>query len=373
MTRTRRRFLTIAGATALAGCLGESTGDDGQSTRTSSTRGGATGTGTGTTTTGPAPETSSVDLLLNWKPNGLHVPYYAAKGEGLFAEAGFDEVRIESGDGSTFSAKQVGLGNTPFGITSADQALNVNTRGLSPRAVAVVMQRSPVVVFTARERFGEEFTDLEQLRGKTVGTGPGMVRQVTRFLLERQGVLEDVTLADSGYSTVQQLLDGEIDAAGGVFGDAIAAAANGYETDSVRAAEFVPSYGHVVVTNPEFASNNPRTVRAFLRAVAHGAVWADRNPEAAVDHLVAENGALSETRDVERRKWSRMTSGFMLSETVRRDGWGHSSPEPWRVTYDVLSDADLLGGSVDPTTVWTNEYLPEASRYVASYADLVSG
>lgn len=369
MAHNRRAFLVAAGAAVVAGCSGGRT----QQLTTTETASESTSTTETTTKTTAGPERSSVDLLLNWKPSGLHVPYYAAKAEGFYREAGFDEVTVESGKGSDFSAKQVGLGNSAFGVTSADQVLNVNTRGLSPRAVAVVMQKSPVVVFAAREQFGGKLTDAEQLAGKTVGTGPGMVRLMTKLLLERKGVLEDVELVDTGYSTVQKLLDGEIDAAGGVFGDAISAQNQGYTTDSIRVADTIPSYGHVLVADDAFASANPRTVEAFLRATAHGAAWAHQHPEKAVGHLVDANEALAETREAQREKWTTMAEGFSLSEAVRERGWGYSDAEPWRVTYDVLRQADLLGGTLDPKTVWTNDYLDADARYVGDYYQTVTG
>ncbi|MFC7080603.1 ABC transporter substrate-binding protein [Halorussus caseinilyticus] len=234
MGETRRRFLRAAGASAVG------------------LSGGVAGT---------AAQSGGVGLLLNWKPNGLHVPYYAARARGYYDEQGLTLARIESGQGSDFAAKQVGLGNTEFAVTSADQMLNVNTRGLSPRSVGVVMQRSPVVVFTTDGTFGGRLTGADQLAGKTVGTGPGMVKILTKLLLEEKGVLSDVTLVDTGFDTVQQLLGGEIDAAGGVFADAVVARRKAGGVSSIPVAETIPSYGHVVGANADFADRNPENVR----------------------------------------------------------------------------------------------------------------
>ncbi|WP_115862357.1 ABC transporter substrate-binding protein [Halorussus litoreus] len=351
MGETRRQFLRATGAGAvgltgaarLTGAVGVTAGQD-----------------------------DGVSLLLNWKPNGLHVPYYAAQARGFYEEAGVEVTNIESGQGSDFSAKQVGLGNTPLAITSADQLLNVNTRGLSPTAAGVVMQRSPVVVFTTRETFGGEFTSVDQLAGKTVGTGPGMVRILTRLLLERRGVLSDVELVDSGFDTVQQLLAGDIDAAGGVFGDAVTAGQDASEVFSIPVADAIPSYGHVVAANDDFADSNPDAVRGFLRATARGAAWATENPGEATDLLVEANSSLEQSAEVERAKWVEMANGYVLSEAVREQGWGWSESEPWATTYEALLDADLLGGEVDPESVWTNEYLDPDSEYVGDYASRVS-
>ncbi|AXG11475.1 ABC transporter substrate-binding protein [Haloplanus rubicundus] len=364
---SRRAFLAATGvaASGLAGCLG---GTDGAGAGGSGDEGG-TASPTGTTTGTPIPGESS--LLLNWKPSGLHVPYFAAKANGFYEEEGLTLGEIRTGEGSTFSAKQTGLGNVDFAVTSSDQVLNVNSRDLSPLSVGVVMQKSPAVVFSTREAFGGELTSPDQLAGKTVGTGPGMVRMLTSLLLEDAGVREDVEMVDTGYDTVQQLLSGEIDAAGGVFGDAISAEAQGYTVDSLAVGDSIPSYGHVIATNREWAGDNSEAVRAFLRGTARGAAWAHQRPGEATDLLVDANGVLEESRDQQQQKWERMADGFMTGDAVADHGWGWSESEPWQVVHDALAGADALGGEVDPASVWTNEYLDTDSRFVGSYTDVI--
>jgi NitT/TauT family transport system substrate-binding protein len=357
MGKKRREFLAVVGSASVgARYLGTVEGRVGSHSRGAATK----------------QEIGSASLLLNWRTSGLHVPYYAALEQGFYADEGLDLAEIESGQGSDFSAKQVGLGNTEFAITSSDQLLNINTRELSPRCVGIVMQRGPVVVFAAREQFGEELTDPEQLRDRTVGSGPGMVRQMTQSYLDRHGVLGNVEYVDTGFDTVQQLLTGEIDVAGGVFGDAVDARQQGYEIDVLSVHETIPSYGHVVATAEEYATDNPEAVRAFLRATARGAVWGNQNPEEAIDVLVDRQPELEEVRENQRAKWDLMRTDYMLSDVVRKNGWGWNRPEPWAQTYTVLEEGEFLDGEVDPETVWTNDYIDTDYEYIRDYADLVS-
>lgn len=298
----------------------------------------------------------------------MHIPYYAAHERGYYEDNGLNLRAIETGQGSDFSAQQAGLENKDFAVTSADQILSVNSKDLSPLSIGVVMQRSPVILFTTRQTFGQQLQNLDQLAGKTVGTGPGMVRILTK-LLESAGVLDDVQLVDTGYDTVQKLLSGKIDAVGGVFGDAISVRVRDYTTDSIPIASSVASYGHVIATSRKFADKNPNIVRSFLRATARGAAWAHQNPVAATDILIGANGALEETRTQQRQKWATMANQFMLSVTVRQQGWSVARNEPWMVTADALRDADLLNGEVTPKNVWTNEYLDTEYEYIGSYTN----
>jgi NitT/TauT family transport system substrate-binding protein len=355
MGKTRRKFLATVGGTSVGFGRFDSTVVGARRYGTVS------GQGVG-----------SASLLLNWRTSGLHVPYYAARERGFYANEGLELAEIESGQGSDFAAKQAGLGNTEFAITSSDQLLNVNTRELSPRSVAVVMQRNPVVVFAAREQFRAELTDPEQLRGRTVGSGPGMVRQMTQSYLDRHGVRGDVEYVDTGFDTVQQLLSGEVDAAGGVFGDAVDARQQGYEVDVLSVHDTVPAYGHVIATSEAFADDNPEAVRAFLRATARGAVWGNRNPEAAIDVLVDRQPELAEVRENQRAKWDLLRTDYALSPAVRERGWGWSRPDPWAETYAVLDEGEFLDGEADPETVWTNEYLDTDYEYIRDYAELAS-
>lgn len=347
----RRHVLAVAGGAAVAGCAG-GPGDDESAGQTADGE----------------PEVAEVNLLLNWQISGLHAPYVAASENGFYEEEGFEGVEIEGGDGADFAANQAGLGNVEFAITSADQVLNVNSRGLSPQCVAVVMQRNPTVVFATRDGFGE-LTDPEQLEGATVGSGPGMVREMTQAYLDSHGVLESVEYVDAGFDTVQQLLAGDLDAAGGVFGDAIDAEHQGAEIDALSVDETIRSYGHLMATDERFAAENETTVRSFLRATARGAAWASDNPEEAIDLLVDVQPELEEVRENQVEKWERMSAEYMLSNAVAERGWGVSDPEPWEETDETLAAADVFEDDVDPETVWTNDYLDDEYEYIADYEE----
>lgn len=320
---------------------------------------------------GSSEGTESVSLLLNWTPNGLHVPYYAAAAQGFYEAEGIEIEEIRSGDGSDYSARQAGLGNTEFAVTSSDQVLLTTGGGVDVTAIGAMMQRSPNVVFATRDSFGEPLEEPEQLAGTRVGTGPGMVRMLTELYLEEVGVREEVELVDAGYNTVQRLLDGDFEAAGGVFGDAIDAEYQGATVDSLGIADEVPAYGHVLAASPDYLDDNPETVRGFLRATARGAAWATNNPEAGVDALVDENESLSEVRDQARETWETMATDHVVGPAVEAEGWGWQESAPWTTVADTLEDADS-GDVADPDDVWTNEYLDTDSPYVGEYAERVS-
>lgn len=369
MQHTRRAFVGAVGGVALAGCTGErDPGIGGGEDNGENGEAGGGGDESGSET--PDPEMSSVSLVLNWRIGGLHAPYFAALENGFYTDEGFEDVDIESGQGSDFAAQQVSIGNSEFGITSSDQVLAVASEGLSPQCVGVMMQHNPVTVFSTPENFGEELTDPEQLAGRTLGSGPGMVRQMTEAYLDSHDVLDEVEYVDSGFDTVQQLLTGEIDAASGVFSDVVDAEHQDYEIDTLPTADTIASYGHLVAIEESFGEENPHTVESFLRATARGAVWANQHPEEAIDALISAQSELEEVRGNQRDKWDVMRTEYMLSDTVRQDGWGASDPGPWQETYETLEAGGFFENDVDSRTVWTNAFLDTEYESIAEYADL---
>lgn len=355
MERTRRSYLAAAcGAVtaAAAGCSGIGGGGAGESLE---------------------PGAESPSLLLNWRPSGLHVPYYAALERGFYEEEGVKLGGIESGQGSDFSATQAALENVEFGVTSSDQVLNVASKGLTPICVGVIMQRGPVVLFTERDEFGEELTDPGQLTGATLGSGPGMVRMLSMAYLESVGLAGDVEVVDAGTDTVQQLLTGEIDVAAGVFGDVVDARHQGATIDTLSVADEVPSYGHVIATNQSFAEEYPDTLRAFLRGTARGAAWASTEVEAAIDLLVESEPELEEARANQRDKWDTFQAEYLVSDSAREHGWGWNDGDVWRTMADVLSERDFLESEVDSDAVWTNEYLDQDYRYIGDFTGEADG
>src|SRR3954447_7507201 len=76
-----------------------------------------------------------VTLTLNWTPTADHSPFYYAKAQGWYEQAGID-LTIESGKGSGVSALKVGSGGSPFGI--ADLATMLVARSKGADAVALM-------------------------------------------------------------------------------------------------------------------------------------------------------------------------------------------------------------------------------------------
>ena len=319
--------------------------------------------------------TTEVDFQLNWEPNGFQAPYFLARERGFYDEEGLD-VRFVEGHGSPFAAEQAGEGRREFALAGGSAVLSVRSRGVEPLAVAAVTQKTPAAVYTLRDAFGEELTSPDQLAGRTVAPSATKTRILTAQLLENAGISDEVELQSvdehTHHRVQHKLVDGEVDAAVGVV-------TNGYElqaehdrtADELPIGDYLDVYGMTIVTNPEFAAENPETVEAFLRATARGWVAATEDPDEAIDVLVERNATLERTRDVERRKFGAAVEELQWTDRLREAGWGHHDADRWQTLGETLAETDLLDGEVDPDAAWTNEYLDADADAIGAYADRV--
>lgn len=315
---------------------------------------------------------SSISFQLNWEPNGFQAPYFLAREHGFYEEEGL-EVKFVEGHGSPFAAEETARGRADFGLAGASAVLSVGSQGHEPLAVAAVTQKTPAAVYSLRDVFGEILEEPTQLAGRTVAPSATKTRILAAQLLEDAGVREEVELLDvdphTHHRVEHKLLEGSVDAAVGVVTNGMELEREHDRTaDELPIGDFLPIYGMTLVTNPTFATENPDTVRGFLRATARGWIEATGDPEAAIDALVGRNATLERDREIERIKFETASEKLQFTEHVREAGWGNHDATRWEKLGATLAETDLLEGEVDVESAWTNEFLDTDSSAIREYA-----
>jgi NitT/TauT family transport system substrate-binding protein len=315
---------------------------------------------------------SAVSFQLNWEPNGFQAPYFLARERGFYDEEGLD-VEFVEGHGSPFAAEEAARGRADFALSGASAVLSVTSQGHEPLAVAAVTQKTPAAVYSLRDVFGEPLEDPSQLAGRTVAPSATKTRILAAQLLSDAGIRDEVELLEvdphTHHRVEHKLLDGSVDAAVGVVTNGIELEReHDRKADELPIGDFLPIYGMTLVTNPEFADENPDTVRGFLRATARGWIEATNDPEAAIDALVARNATLERDREIERIKFETASEKLQFTEHVREAGWGNHDATRWKTLEHTLTETDLLESAVDSQTVWTNEYLDTGLDEISEYA-----
>ena len=313
----------------------------------------------------------TVAFQLNWEPNGFQAPYFLARARGYYEEEGID-VQFVEGHGSPFAAEQAARGRADVALAGASAVLAKQSEGFDPLAVAAVTKKTPAAIYTLRDVFGEPLERPEQLADRTVAPSATKTRILAAQLFEETGIRDRVDLLavdpNTHHRVEHQILDGSVDAAVGVVTNGVELELEHDRTaDELPIGESLGVYGMMLVTNAEFASENGEAVRSFLRGTARGWAAATRDPEAAIDALVERNATLERRREIETRKFEAAATGLQFTEHVREDGWGAHQAERWRRLGSMLSETDLLDGTIDPDSIWTNDYLDDEAGVIRDY------
>ena len=310
-----------------------------------------------------------VDFQLNWEPTGFQAPFFLGAERGYYEEEGLDVRMLGArgggvGTGSPFATERVADGSCAFAWAGGSGIALSRSRGNEIVAVAGGTHRTPAAVFTLEDEFEGPLEAPEQLEGMTLAPTATKTSLLAGMLLREAGIRDSVQLLGVDQHThhrpQRKLLDGTVDAAVGVVTNGEELAREYDRTaHELSIGLQLPIYGMAVVANPEYAAENPDTVRAFLRATARS--WADAvaDPEAAIDAVVDRNADLAYTREIERRKLDWMLEEFIEYDTFE-PGWGTHDAERWAELVDRMAEMNALQNPVDADALWTDEYLDDS-------------
>jgi NitT/TauT family transport system substrate-binding protein len=117
----------------------------------------------------PALAAEKFTFALNWFPVGDHAAYWVALDKGYFADRGLD-VTLESSKGSGDSIAKVDSGRADAGLADSAVVIASHARGTTIKVVGMVFDKTPLNVFSSKDKPVREPKDLE---GKTLGAPPG--------------------------------------------------------------------------------------------------------------------------------------------------------------------------------------------------------
>lgn len=278
-------------------------------------------------------------LGLNWRPNGLHLPFYTASLSNQYDAVGLD-VGIEHYEGSDRALEAVSSGAVDVGLVGAATILRTRADGEAVVPIAVAYQRAMAVLYTVRERFGEPLTGVSQLRGRRIGMpARSETRILGRLFLNQVALDEAVSIVDTAGEEQEALLSGDVDVVTGSFSDPRQLERQGMTVDTLVVADRFPIYGPTLIAREErLASQNP-TLERFLAGTIAGWAEACHDPTPAATHVATLSGS-----DPERVKttFESALCEFGGSEAVRENGWGWQSETTWDRLRGALTQGTLL-------------------------------
>lgn len=353
---TRRRVLAAGGASvgaAVAGCVGGSS--DGGTTDGDGDGGSQETTG-GAMSTATAETLASVTYRNRYKRVGIATGMNDAAVEmGLWESEGVD-VSFKPSTGTTAAAKSVASGNDMFG--------NGETSGVLPLMeqeddlVIIAQHMDPLQGVVTRGDNG--ITDWADLEGTTVGVNPYGGINMGKVAMRREGVdLSTVTFRNvQPGQEVQVLVEGAVDA---MIKWLVLLPprlrAQGHSPNVLPTTDVLDLPGVTLFTRRQVVENKPDVVDAFVR----GWLQANRTFATDVDRVFeVYDDIASKYYDAElnRKALPTFYSALVPSKSVGEEhGKGWVSPSEIQGLVDILDENDVIEGSLDPETTFTNRFI----------------
>lgn len=285
-------------------------------------------------------DVQQLTLAVNWQPNGLHMPFYAAAGDSRYADHGV-AVRFEHHEGSRRALSAVASGDADIGVVGAATIIRAREAGISVVPLAVLYQRAMTVLYTTRETFGEPFETVEQLRGRRIGVPVQSETGVlARLFLSQANLAESVHFVDTVGEEQHLLLTDDADVVTGSFSDPQRLQERGMTVDSILVADHFPIYGPSLVVHEDALADRSKLFRNFLMGTMDGWAQTKLHPTKATQRVPTKGDVPSDNmRDM--FEWA--VDQFGENDTVRKHGWGWQRTEMWDRLRTALSHADLLG------------------------------
>ncbi len=312
-------------------------------------------TGSTSESTEKSKELTEITFVLDWTPNTNHTGLYVAQAKGYFEDAGLKVNIIQPPeDGAT---NMVASGQAQFGIDFQDYLPPVFTSDekVPVVAVAAILQHNTSGIISLKEDGIDSPKDLE---GKNYATWDLPVEKaMMQNIVEADGGdFSKVNLIPEYVENEPAALQQDIDAIWVYYAWAgISCKQAGLDTNMIYFKDITPEfdyYSPVIITNSDWAAENPDIARAFLEAVKNGYEFAIDNPDEAADILCEQVPELDKELVKESQEW---ISGQYKADVEQ---WGYIDQARWDAFFKWLSDNNL-SDEIPAGYGFTDEYLPQ--------------
>jgi NitT/TauT family transport system substrate-binding protein len=324
-----------------------------------------------TTTTAPSAAASSVaagstmpdtgtpvSISLGYIPDVQFAPFYVAQERGYYAQEGL-KVTIEH----TFfqeAVVQVAQGQLTFALAAGDEILAARAQGVPIRMVYQVYQQYPIAIFS---KASEGVATPDDLRGTTVGVPARAGATYVGLLgvMDAQDIPEDdVTIAEIGFTQAEAVQTDKVPVAVGyINNEPLLLRENGIDVNVIPVSEYINLVSNGIVASEDRISNDPDTIRRFLRATARGLQDTLDDPDGAFEIALGVIPEIPEAQRAQQREKLAQTLPLWRSEASEQNGLGYSDPAAWQTTYTFLRDSGILQQDIDVTEAFTNELYKE--------------
>lgn len=317
--------------------------------------------GLGLAANAAAQQRDKVTLLLNWYLYSEHAPFFLGKAKGMYAAENID-LDIQEGRGSAVSIQAVAAGSATFGYVDVPTMIKAATKGAPVKAIGVALQLSPMSVMGLAEKNIKEPKDII---GKTVAMTPGdSMSQIWPLFLQKTGLKEDQfkVVSGDGQTKLNAVINGQADLLLGYVMDQNIKIqdATGKPVTVIRFADYgVNMISSGIIANKDTMQGKPDLVKRFMRASTKAFEAAEKDPEGAIDAMLAANEKAG--------KRPTLITGMKLTAGLYHSAETKGQPPLRASMKDVDESLDLLVkyGGLDASArgkasdYVTDEFLPK--------------
>lgn len=309
---------------------------------------------------------TKVRFTLDWSPGSYHAPFFIALYKGYYADEGLD-VTIDRGKGSAEVVRQLASGVYDLGHPDMNVLIDFISQHPEIRMPMLMVnyEQYPSGIFALKKSNIGKPADLE---GRALGAAVNdSTFKLWPVFAEQAGVdaaKVKTTFFDPSLREAL-LIKGNVDAiTGQIFRSVLDLKARGArEGDIVKFMykDFgLDLYGNGVVASPSFLKDHPEAVRGFIRATIRGFKDMIANRDMATDMLLRYEPLLN--HDVERERLDVALDCCILTENVRKQGYGSVNPERLARAITQIYQIYNLPRAPSPEEIFDGSYLPSSDE-----------
>ena len=297
-----------------------------------------------------------VKIAMGYIPNVQFAPYYVAVERGYFKDENLD-VTFDYGM-STDIMSLVAQGLVQFGISDGDQVILARDKGIPVKVVYSMYVKYPVGVVSLKEK---GIATAQALRGKTVGMpGPYGSNYIgLQILLAGAGLgLKEIRAESIGYTQVESLLAGRVDAAA-VFinNEPVVLAEMGKEVNLIETYRVTPMVSAAVIVSDALIGKNPDLVEWFVRAVTNASAYVLANRSAVMGMLKKHVPTLTDENAGINTKVLLASLELWTDEDTERHGLGYTSDRDWEESIETLLSLGIVKKRLKPGDCFTGRFI----------------
>lgn len=305
---------------------------------------------------GAARADDKASLRLNWLAYGFHAPFYLGVAKGLYRAQGID-LTVGEGQGSGRAVQIVAAGSDTFGLADGTAIVSGAAHGVPVVAVMGIMDQSPNGVIVRKD---SGITTLAGLKGETLAATTGEAGlTVFPAVMRSQKIPADairILRVDGAAKLVAVLEKRAVGVLGGIENQALILEQRGLPVTTLLYSSLgVNSIGLAILTTGDTAKANPDLVRRFVAATRVSFELAAREPDAAIDALLAVKPTLDRGLSM-----AQLQTGLPLMRSTHGPdkpvGW--MAPEDWAETLALMKEYQGLETDMPASAFWTDAFLP---------------